>query len=100
MEPSIKHYSPIAVSTVKEDSFNYPAGTDVKIIGWGLTSDQAATIPNELYYADSVLTSHDACADVYSDIVVGRDYCIDTTGGISTCSVSQIGILAQKRQTV
>ncbi|MCL4151566.1 UNVERIFIED_CONTAM: hypothetical protein GTU68_005541 [Idotea baltica] len=64
-------------------------GVDVTPTGWGKDTDGIGSTTDTLNQVTVPTMSNDECTDYYGSLIVTDDMiCIDTTGGMGTCSVS------------
>ncbi|KAJ4436546.1 hypothetical protein ANN_16577 [Periplaneta americana] len=85
--PSVSYstyISPISL-VPRSDQGNSFAGESVRVSGWGLNSDSATEITENLQYVDLTVITNQECNSVYGDITSGM-LCVSTPGGKSTCS--------------
>ncbi|XP_037819139.1 serine protease 1-like [Lucilia sericata] len=65
----------------------YPTYAGVQAIasGWGLISDAATEVTDDLQWARLEVISNAACARTYGGTITSSNLCVKTPGGISTC---------------
>ena len=61
-------------------------GEDVTAIGWGKTSDDSNSAAQFLHYVNVTVATHESCEDIYGTLVVGTDFCLNTTDGKGVCN--------------
>ncbi|XP_069688740.1 brachyurin-like isoform X1 [Periplaneta americana] len=78
------YISPISLPP-RSDQGNTFAGQSVRVSGWGINSDSATQLTENLQYVDLTVITNQECNSVYGVITSGM-ICVSTPGGKSTCS--------------
>ncbi|XP_065356958.1 serine protease 1-like [Calliphora vicina] len=66
-------------------SYSTYAGEKVVASGWGLISDSATSVTNDLQWARMEVITNSVCARKYGSIITSSNLCVSTPGGVSTC---------------
>ncbi|XP_036672028.1 serine protease 1 [Drosophila suzukii] len=82
-------------------SYSTYAGDTAIASGWGLISDSASSVTNNLQWTRLTVITNSVCANTYgSSIVTSTNICVSTAGGKSTCSGDSGGPLVLESSKV
>ncbi|RZC40182.1 Trypsin domain containing protein, partial [Asbolus verrucosus] len=72
-----------------------PASVNAVAVGWGLTSNDAGTVSNNLYYVQVTTISNSECKKIYADFVKDTMICAKGTNNEGICEGDSGGPLIQ-----
>ncbi len=73
------------VKYLAKELIAYQAGFPVTAAGWGTTDEHPNIAAPQLHEVNVTIDSHADCVAEYGALVVGLDYCLNTTGGMGVC---------------
>jgi len=89
------YIQPVCLPTAGEEDLG--PGITVTPSGWGLTSDSAIRIADEVHKVDVPTITTEVCAETYGNLIVTDNLiCIDGAGGHGTCNGDSGGPLNYK----